>query len=200
MSKNNGLFDPDAPKLSVKALQAEMRARHIAERKQRAALARDSRQRKMQAEICRRVSLGQSMLSVLTAGDRTLPKYETALAWLTDYPDFAQAYSAAQRARGDVLFEEALTVADDARNDWIARNDPNNPGWLANGEHIARSKLRVDTRKWAASKLNPARYGDKLAVEGNPDRPLVVAVTHRVVQVVKQETLPTIEHAPDDDY
>src|SRR6478609_2763731 len=98
MSKNNGLFDPSAPRLSLKEMRAEMRARHIAERKQKAALARDSRLRKLQAEICRRVSLGQSMLTILTAGDRTLPKYETALAWLTDYPDFAAAYSAAQRA------------------------------------------------------------------------------------------------------
>jgi hypothetical protein len=156
--------------------------------------------RKIQAEICRRVSLGESMLTVLTAGDRTLPRYETALGWLTDYPDFAQAYTAAQRARGDVLFEETLSIADDAKNDWMARYDPNNPGWVANGEHIQRSKLRVDTRKWAASKLNPARYGDKIAVEGNADKPLVVAVTHRIVTIVKQETeQPVVEHGPIDD-
>jgi hypothetical protein len=140
------------------------------------------------------------MLSILTEGDRALPKYEVALGWLTDYPDFAEMYKAAQRARGDVLFEEALTISDDGRNDWMARNDPNNIGWQFNGEHIQRSKLRVDTRKWAASKLNPSRYGDKLAVEGNIDKPLVVAVTHRIVQVIKQETQPVIENSRDDDY
>ena len=186
--------------LSLKEMRQEVRARHIAERKARAAVARDSRMRKIQAEICRRVSLGESMLTVLTAGDRTLPRYETALGWLTDYPDFAQAYTAAQRARGDVLFEETLSIADDAKNDWMARYDPNNPGWVANGEHIQRSKLRVDTRKWAAAKLNPARYGDKIAVEGNADKPLVVAVTHRIVTIVKQETeQPVVEHGPIDD-
>jgi hypothetical protein len=140
------------------------------------------------------------MLTILTEGDRSLPRYETALGWLTDYPDFAEAYKQAQRARGDVLFEEALTISDDGRNDWMARNGADNLGWMLNGENIARSKLRVDTRKWAASKLNPSRYGDKLAVEGNVDKPIVVAVTHRVVQVIKQETQPVIEATPDEDY
>ena len=190
----------DKPRLSIKELRQAQRAQHVAERKRRALLVRDSRMRKLQGEICRRVSLGESMLSVLTAGDRSLPRYETALQWLTDYPDFAEAYKAAQRARGDVLFEEALTVADDARNDWMRRNDPENAGWMANGEHIARSKLRVDTRKWAAAKLNPSRYGDKVEVSGNPDKPLVVAVTHRIVQIVRQETeQPVVEHKAEED-
>jgi hypothetical protein len=50
-------------------------------------------------------------------------------------------------------------------------NDPENPGYRANGEHIQRSKLRVDTRKWFLSKLKPKVYGDKSAVElsGNLD-------------------------------
>jgi len=30
-----------------------------------------------------------------------------------------------------------------------------------------RSRLRVDSRKWLASKLNPKKYGDKLELDGN---------------------------------
>ena len=37
-------------------------------------------------------------------------------------------------------------------------------GWVLNGEHIQRSRLRVDTRKWYLSKLNPKKYGDKVDV------------------------------------
>jgi hypothetical protein len=174
--------------LPLKELQAKQRAIRLEEARQKAAKARDARLVRQQREICRRVSLGQSMLTILTEGDRSLPKYETALEWLTDYPDFADAYSKAQRARSDVLFEEALTISDDARNDWMSRNDPNNAGFMLNGENINRSKLRVETRKWAAAKLNPSRYGEKTTVETS-DKPIVVAVTHRIVQVVRQETL-----------
>jgi hypothetical protein len=31
-------------------------------------------------------------------------------------------------------------------------------------EHINRSRLRVDTRKWYLSKLAPKRYGEKVDV------------------------------------
>ena len=35
-------------------------------------------------------------------------------------------------------------------------------GKVVDQEHIGRSRLRIDTRKWAASKLAPKKYGDKL--------------------------------------
>jgi hypothetical protein len=71
----------------------------------------------------------------------------------------------------------------------MARNDPNNPGYDLNGEHLQRSRLRVDTRKWMVAKMNPGKFGDKLAVEGDPSKPVVVAVTHKIVHVTRQETL-----------
>ncbi len=37
-------------------------------------------------------------------------------------------------------------------------------------EHVQRSRLRVDTRKWAAGKLAPKRYGDKLNLGGTLGR------------------------------
>ena len=40
-------------------------------------------------------------------------------------------------------------------------------GYQLNGEHVQRSKLRVDTRKWYLSKILPKKYGDKINVEGN---------------------------------
>ena len=184
------VHDPEwlAKKAARKKAIAEVREQARIKRAAKAALAQDTKMRNQQFEICRRVSLGESMVSILTEGDRTLPTYETALQWLLDYSDFAEGYKNAQRARGDVLFEQALDISDNATNDWMARHDPNNPGFNLNGEHIQRSKLRVDTRKWAAAKLNPNKYGDKIAVEGNPDRPVVVAVLHKVVNVVRQET------------
>lgn len=176
---------PVPPELA--AIRRAARKERTLARRVRAAEARADKQMKTQEEICRRIACGQSLLSVCNE-DKRMPSYSTALNWLRDYPDFADAHKQAQRARADVLFEDAITIADDARNDWMARNDPNNPGWIANGENIQRSRLRVDTRKWAAGKLNAARYGDKLAVEGNPDTPIVVSVTHEIVKVVRVET------------
>jgi hypothetical protein len=47
----------------------------------------------------------------------------------------------------------------------MERNDPDNPGWQANGEHLQRSRLRFDARRWLASKIMPKVYGDRITQE-----------------------------------
>jgi len=37
-------------------------------------------------------------------------------------------------------------------------------GWQLNGDHVQRSRLRIETRKWILSKALPKIYGDKVAV------------------------------------
>jgi hypothetical protein len=63
------------------------------------------------------------------------------------------------------LADELLEISDNGLNDWMERNGEGNVGWLVNGEAIQRSKLRVDTRKWVASKLKPKKYGDRQTFE-----------------------------------
>jgi hypothetical protein len=68
------------------------------------------------------------------------------------------------------LAEETLDIADDGRNDWMERNDPKNQGYEFNGEHVQRSRLRVDARKWFAAKVAPKKYGEKVQQElSGPD-------------------------------
>jgi hypothetical protein len=66
--------------------------------------------------------------------------------------------------------DELLEIADDGRNDWgEKRNDKGEvTGWTVNGEHIQRSRARIDTRKWLMGKCVPKKYGDKVeqAVQG----------------------------------
>ena len=65
--------------------------------------------------------------------------------------------------------EEILEIADDARNDYMEKLDDsgNLLGYTLNGEHVQRSRLRIDTRKWLMSKQNPKVYGDKLDMTTN---------------------------------
>lgn len=86
-------------------------------------------------------------------------------------PEFLKQYARAKEESADALADEMLDIADDARNDWMARNHgEDDPGWIVNGEHIQRSRVRIDTRKWLASKLKPKRYGEKIdATLSGPD-------------------------------
>lgn len=79
-------------------------------------------------------------------------------------------YARAREACADAIAEDIMRIADDGSNDWMEANANDDPGWRANGEHIQRSKLRVDARKWLLSKIAPKQYGDRIAQEiSGPD-------------------------------
>ena len=88
--------------------------------------------------------------------------------WLDDSPELAQRYVRAKEEQADYLVDEMLQIADDTSDDEIFVEVDDASGKSAkkviNHEAISRSRLRVDTRKWIASKLKPKRYGEKLDV------------------------------------
>ena len=114
------------------------------------------------AEICSRIADGQSVREIARSDD--MPAMSTIFLWLSKHKQFTEQYAQACEARAHYLAEELLDVSDDGTNDWMERknSDGENIGWSVNGEAIQRSKLRVDTRKWLLSKLQPKKYGDKI--------------------------------------
>lgn len=115
------------------------------------------------ARICEQLASGMSLRTVCKADD--MPNASTVFLWIQRHKEFREQYDRAKEESADALAEEMLDIADEGSNDWMENNDPDNPGYRANGEHIQRSRLRVDTRKWYASKLKPKKYGEKLDVE-----------------------------------
>lgn len=113
--------------------------------------------------ICERLASGESMRSV--SRDDSMPVMSTMFKWIREHEEFSNQYAKAKEESADALTEDMMDIADDGSNDWMELNDPDNPGYRANGEAIQRSKLRVDVRKWAASKLKPKKYGDKQQIE-----------------------------------
>jgi|694.fasta_scaffold06859_22 hypothetical protein len=111
-------------------------------------------------EICAALAEGRSLRSICR--QEGMPSIVLVLRWLREEPAFVTQYVHAREAQADALAEEILEIADNASNDWMEREDPENPGFSLNGEHIQRSKLRVDARKWWASKVAPKKYGDKV--------------------------------------
>lgn len=126
--------------------------------------------------ICARIAEGESLRSICR--DEGMPAKGSVFRWLRVHPEFAANYDRAIEARSDAHIEEILDIADDGTNDWmaVADKDGSQTAWRVNGEHIARSRLRVDTRKWVASKMKPKKYGDKLdlGTDGGPLQVLIV--------------------------
>ena len=114
-------------------------------------------------EICSLLAEGLSMRTVCNPDD--MPNKSTVFRWIRTIPEFNDQYARAKEESADAMLEETMDIADEGTNDWMEANDPENPGYKLNGEHIQRSRLRVDTRKWMMSKMKPKKYGDKITTE-----------------------------------
>lgn len=111
-----------------------------------------------------------------------MPDKSTIMRWLNVHAEFQDQYARAREAQADHFAEEILEIADDGRNDWVQRQSEDGEGYeVANHEHISRSKLRVDARKWLMSKMAPKKYGDKLALGGDADNPIQIERIERVI-------------------
>jgi hypothetical protein len=53
---------------------------------------------------------------------------------------------------------------------------------ISTGDMVERSRLQIDSRKWLAAKLAPKKYGDKLELAGDPDRPIIQRIERVVVK------------------
>lgn len=87
-----------------------------------------------------------------------MPGRTTLLRWLNQHEEFRTQYTRACELRADAWADEILEIADDGGEDWKASDS----GDKFNAEHVQRSKLRVDARKWLMSKAAPKKYGEKV--------------------------------------
>lgn len=118
--------------------------------------------------------------------DPSLPCVTTVLKWLRENSEFALQYARAKEEQADFMCEEMLEIADDGSNDTITGVKPSGEEYeMENKEWTNRSKLRVETRKWLASKLKPKKYSDKIDVTsgGEPIKRTVIKWGDKEIEV-----------------
>lgn len=72
--------------------------------------------------------------------------------------DFSQRYTRARQVGFLLMAEELAEIADDGRNDTYVDD---NGDVIINHDVVARSRLRLDTRKWLLAKMLPKVYGER---------------------------------------
>ena len=99
--------------------------------------------------------------------------HSTFIGWVNVDHELADRYTRAREDLIERMAQEVLELSDvdvglqpDGKRDWAA---------------VQKHKLQVDTRKWLLSKLAPKKFGDKLELTGDPDRPLAIQKIERVV-------------------
>lgn len=113
-------------------------------------------------EICHKIACTPRGIHFLCKKYEHWPKPRVIFEWLVKFPLFKEQYLLAKKLQVETLIDEILAIADDSSGDFKV-NDKGN--LVPDSEHINRSRLRVDTRKWIASKLVPKLYGDKIQTE-----------------------------------
>lgn len=99
------------------------------------------------AKICARIAEGESVKSICR--DDAMPVASTVFLWLGEHAEFSDQYAIAKEESAEFHADEIISIADDTTGD------------------VARDRLRVDARKWVASKLKPKKYGDKIDHDHN---------------------------------
>lgn len=104
------------------------------------------------SEVCDRLALGRSLRSVCE--DEDMPSRESVRRWLKEREDFRTHYNSATSERADALFEDMLAIADDRSIDWQDR------------------KVMIATRQWAMARMAPKKYGARVEVSSDSEKPL----------------------------
>ncbi len=129
---------------------------------------------KIAAKICERLAGGESLRSICRDGK--MPAMSTVMLWAANNREgFSERYDKACEARFWYHADELLDIADDGRNDFMEKLDPEGQciGYVQNGESVGRSRLRVDTRKWLLSKMIP-KFSDKVQLEHSGTTKMVI--------------------------
>ena len=100
------------------------------------------------AIVLGRMAAGETLTAICST--EGLPSAGAVKMWvIRDEPaGIRDRYAQAREFQADAIAEDALLIADNAP-----------------AEEAAKTRIRVDTRKWLASKINPAKFGDRTKVD-----------------------------------
>lgn len=125
--------------------------------------------------ICEQIACSNKGLQTI-CDEEGMPHVSTVFRWLAANESFRDQYARAREAQADFLADEIIAISDDGYRDYVKDDDGRE---VVDHDHIARARLRVDSRKWIASKLKPKKYGDRMALTG-PDGEALVPPTFGV--------------------
>lgn len=89
--------------------------------------------------------------------------WATFVSWINAEPARVEQYTRAREAQADKFAEDIVDIADEVVLE--TRYDGEDVKLVMDSTAVARNRLRVDARKWLASKMAPKKYGDKTTQE-----------------------------------
>ncbi len=124
-------------------------------------------------EICAQIAEGRPLVRICE--HQAMPNTATVYRWMKAHPDFLEMYQLAKEDQADTLAEEIITIADELPHTKVVDSDGTEViiPIVLDAAAVQRQRLRVEARKWVASKLKPKRYGDRQELVGAGGAPLL---------------------------
>ena len=131
------------------------------------------------AEICERLSTGETMRQICR--DEHMPHWTQVYEWLSRDDSLSLRVARAREAGYDALAEEALDIADTPRLGAkkvfsSGAGDDEDSMTVTEEDMLGHRKLQIETRLKLLACWNPKKYGNKVAVGGDPGNPVQVEI------------------------
>jgi hypothetical protein len=126
--------------------------------------------REISDKICEGIANGRTLNQICR--EPGMPARPTVMAWvLGDVDGISDRYARARDLMLEHWAEEVIDIAEDGTNDWVEKQYKSGVQVVLDREHVSRSDLRINSRRWLLSKLKPEKYGERVTVknEGNGD-------------------------------
>ena len=115
---------------------------------------------KLADHICMRVATNTEGLDKLCKKYPDMPDPDTINNWRWKYPEFFGKYLAARATQSHLIIEQCEDLADDV----IYYTDKEGNQRI-DAPSVAKQTIKINLRKWHASKLAPKFFGERTMVE-----------------------------------
>jgi hypothetical protein len=106
-------------------------------------------------EICERIANGESLRKICK--DDKMPNLTSVWKWLNNNEELSKQYARAKEEQAE-LFADEITEISDAEM-------PKDAFGKIDAAAVNQARLKIDSRKWIASKLKPKKFGDYTKVQ-----------------------------------
>lgn len=131
------------------------------------------------ARVCEILSSSERGTARILKEEPGMPAIGQLWEWMDEKDDgvptdrarrMVEMYTRAKQQQAEYMEGLLLEIADDSRNDYMEKIGKDGEAFPAlNAEHIQRTRLRVDTRKWLMAKLHPRKYAESVKVGGDEE-------------------------------
>lgn len=106
-------------------------------------------------EICVRIASGESLRKICK--DEKMPNLTSVWKWLNNNEELSKQYARAREEQAEYYADEITEICD--------AEMPMDAFGKIDAGAVNQARLKIDSRKWIASKLKPKRFGDYTKIQ-----------------------------------